>query len=96
MSSAVLVAVTTQVVPPPMASLMVSVSGSSSPVSPHTAVLLPPIPHVMAPVPAPPSVNDSARVLLKTRAVSSRDGLIVMLSVARLTVTTKSALVVTL
>ena len=65
-----------------MASVMVRGSLNGPPMV-QLAVPPMPISQVMAPVPAPPSVNDSTRVLLKTRAVSSRAGSIVMLSLAR-------------
>ena len=81
-------------VPPPIASVMVRVSISTSPVSPQTAVPPTPIAQVMAPVPAPPSLSDITRVSLKRRSVSARVGSMVMLSVAREMVTTKLAEVV--
>ena len=77
-------------VPPPIASVMVRVSFDAPPMV-QIAVPPTPIVQVMAPVPAPPSLNDSTRVSLKTRAVLSRVGSMVMLSVARSMVTVRSA-----
>ena len=82
MSSAVLIALTTQVVPPSMALVMSRVSFDAPPMA-QDAEPAPSISQVMPPSPAPSSLNDSTRVLLKTRAVSSRAGSIVMLSSAR-------------
>ena len=72
-----------------MASVMSRVSFDSPPMA-QTAVLGSSV-QVMPPVPAPPLLNDSTRVLLKTRAVSSRAGSMMMLSLARSMVMTSSA-----